>query len=338
MAETRLSDIIDVTIFNDLPANDSPEKTAFYDSGIVVRNPLLDSLANGPGRIAELPFWNDIDPTDEPNISTDNPADVAVPNKVVQGEQISRKLLLNNGWSEADIAGELAMGGTAMERVRARVDTYWRRQWQRRLLASTVGIVADNVANDSGDMVFDASIEDGDNALAANLFSRVNYTTAAFTLGDMFTETGAVAVHSVVYKRMVDNDDIDFIPDSEGRLTIPTYLGSRVIVDDSMTVVAGATSGFKYTSILFGAGAYGWGEGSAQVPAEVEREAAQGEGGGIETLWTRKTWLLHPFGYQFTSGSVAGTSPTIAEYQAAANWDRVIDRKNVPLAFLITNG
>ena len=338
MALTQLSDIIDVTVFNDLPAVDSPEKTAFYDSGIVIRNGLLDSLANSPGKIAELPFWKDLDGSVEANISTDNPADVATPQKIVQGEQISRKILVNQGWSEADIAAELAMGGSAMERVRARVDTYWRKQWQRRLLGATVGIQADNVANDSGDMVFDASIEDGDNATAANLFSRSNFTTAAFTLGDSFDMTGAVAMHSVVYKRAVDNDDIDLIPDSQGNMTIPTYLGKRVIVDDGMTVVAGGTSGFKYTTILFGEGAFGWGEGTPTVPTAIEREEAQGEGAGIETLWSRKTWLLHPFGYQFTSSSVVGVSPTIAEYNNAANWDRVIERKNVPIAFLVTNG
>jgi hypothetical protein len=334
---STLANIIDVTVFQDLPAVDSPEKTAFYESGVIVRNPLLDSFAMAAGKTAELPFWNDLDASSEPNLSDDT-ATLATPDEILQGEQIARKLFVNNGWKEADLAGELAMGGTAMEQVRARVDTYWRRQWQRRLVAATVGLLADNVANDSGDMVFDASIEDGDNATAANLFSRSNFTAAAFTLGDMFDVTGAVAMHSVVYKRAVDNDDIEFIPDSQGNMTIPTYLGKRVIVDDGMTVVAGGTSGFKYTTILFGAGAFGWGEGMPHIPTEIQRQESAGNGGGIETLWSRKTWLLHPFGYQFTSASVAGVSPTLAEYQNAANWDRVIERKNVPLAFLVTNG
>ena len=338
MATTGLSDIIDVTVFNDLPAVNSPEKTAFYESGVIVSNPVLNTFADGPGKIIELPFWNDIDPTDAPNLSTDNPADVATPNKIVQGEQIARKLFLNNGWSESNLAAELAMGGTAMEQIRARLDTYWTRQWQRRLVSATVGVQADNIANDSGDMVIDAAIEDGDNATASNLFSRSNFTAAAFTLGDMYDSTGAVAMHSVVYKRAVDNDDIDFIPDSQGNMTIPTYLGKRVIVDDGMTVVPGATSGFKYTTIIFGGGAFGYGEGMPRVPTAIQSEEDQGNGAGIETLWSRKTWLLHPFGFQFTSASVAGVSPSLAEYQAAANWDRVVERKNVPLAFLVTNG
>lgn len=337
MAVTRLSDIIDVTVFQDIPAVDSPELTAFYDSGVVIRNELLDGLANSPGKTSELPFWKDLDATSAPNISTDNPATIATAENVVQGEQITRKLQLNKGWGEADLAGERAMGGDAMTRIRARTDTYWRRQWQRYLVAASNGVLADNVANDSGDMVQDVASESIAGQTVDTKFTRANFTEAAFTLGDAFEEIQAIGVHSVVYKTMVNNDDIDFIPDSEGKMTIPTFMGRRIIIDDGMTVTAGGTDGFKYTSVLYGEGAFGWGEGMAQVPVEVEREATQGNGGGVETLWTRKTHIIHPFGFQFLSASVASESATLAEMALAANWGRVIERKNVPLAFLITN-
>ena len=88
--------------------------------------------------------------------------------------------------------------------------------------------------------------------------------------------------------------------------------------------------------MLFGEGAFGYGVGSPMVPVEVEREAAQGNGGGIETLWVRNTWLLHPFGFQQT-GTPAGESFTMAELRAATSWSRVVERKNVPIAFLSTN-
>jgi hypothetical protein len=337
MALTQLSDIIDVTVYQDIPAVDSPELTAFYQSGIITRSPFFDELASAPGKIAELPFWKDIDATDAPNISTDNPATIGVPGKIVQGEQISRKLQLNNGWSEADLAAERAMGGDALTRVRARADTYWRRQWQRYLIAATNGVLADNVANDSGDMVHDVASESIAGQSAATRFNRAAFNAAAFTLGDAFQDTGVFAVHSHVMQQMSDNDDIDFIPDSKGEKTIPTFMGRRVVVDDSMTVVAGSTDGFKYTSVLYGSQAIAWGEGNPKVPVEVEREATQGNGGGVETLWTRKTHIIHPLGYQFTSSSVASESATLAEMALAANWDRVIERKNVPLAYLITN-
>lgn len=336
MATTRLSDIIDVKVFRDLPQVDGPEKTAFFDAGIVTRNGLLDEIASGPGKIVELPFWNDLDGSVEVNYSTDNPASSATPQKINQGSQIARKAFVNQGWQAADLASELAMGGTAMEAIRARTDRYFARQWQRRLIAACNGLLADNVAANSGDMVVNVAAEATGSQTADTRFNRDAFTEAAFTMGDAKSGLTAIAVHSAVHKQMVKNDDIVYIPDSQGQLTIPTYMGLRVIVDDGMTVTAGTTSGFKYTSVLFGAGAFGYGVGSPEVPVEVDRGAAAGDGGGIETLWVRNTWLLHPFGFQQT-GTPAGVSFTNTELQAATSWSRVLDRKLIPMAFLVTN-
>ena len=333
MASVRLSDIIDIVVFQDLPAVNSPERTAFFESGLAVRNNLLDQIASQPGEITELPFWKDLDATVDPNLSDDNPATTATPQKVTQGKQVARKAYLNQGWSATDLASEIAMGPKAMDHIRARVDRYWTRQWQRRIIDVSNGILADNVANDGGDMVNDVAL---DTATTSSVFTRANFTAAAFTLGDAFENTGALAVHSVVYKRMVDNDDIDFVPDSEGNMTIPTFMGRRVIVDDGMFVDANGVNDSKYTSILFGEGAIGWGNGDPETPVEVEREASQGNGAGVETLWTRQTWLVHPSGFA-VDATPAGQSFTRTELAAAATWDRVVDRKNVPIAFLVTN-
>lgn len=336
MATTQLSDIIDVTVFRDLPPVNGPEKTAFFESGVVTRNALLDDLASQPGKTAELPFWKDLDGSVEVNYSTDDPGDVATPGKVVQGEQIARKAFVNQGWSASDLASEIALGARAMDHIRNRTDTYFERQWQRRLIATVNGIIVDNVDNDDSDMVVDVAVESTGDQDSETRFNRDVFVEATNTLGDRYDELTAITVHSAVYSQMVKNDDIEFIPDSEGRLSIPTYLGLRVIVDDGMPVEEGDTSGFKYTSVLFGAGAFGYGVGNPEVPVEVEREAAQGEGGGIETLWVRNTWILHPFGFAST-GSPNGFSFTLSELESGNHIDRVIERKNIPLAFLITN-
>ena len=342
MSNTLISDVIVPVVYSDYSAVDSPEKTAFFDSGVAIRSPLFDQLASGGGKIQEMPFWKDLDASKEPNYSTDATTDIASPQKVVAGEQIARKAFMNQGYSSADLTAELA-GSDPMQRVRNRFGTYWMRQWQRRLIASAVGVQADNVANDGSDMVNNVSGATNADVATGTLFSRSAFTTAAFTSGDHVDDYVAIAVHSVVMKRMVDNDDIDYIPDSQGQMTIPTFMGRRVIVDDSMPYTAAGGAGGTdtapfYTSILFGTGAIGYGEGSARTPVEIEREAAQGNGGGIETLWERNQWIIHPFGTQFTSTTVTGNSPSWANLRLAANWRRVVERKNIPLAFLVTNG
>jgi len=337
MALVQLSDIVEPRVFLDYLSADTMEKTAFWQAGVIASSPMLAAKANTGGKIVDVPFWKDL-ANSEPNYSTDNPATLATPDKITTGDQIARISYMNKSWSAADLASEIA-GANAMERIAARVDAWWQRQYQARLLALTVGLYADNVAGNGGDMVYNAARQDAGAAATTNGFTRSNFTSAAFTLGDAFENTGAIAVHSVIYKRMVDNDDVDFVVDSQGTLTIPTFMGRRVVIDDGMPVVLNATSGLlEYTSVLYGAGAIGVGEGSPAVPVEVERHPDQGNGGGVEVLYSRKTNLIHPFGYAFTSASVAGVSPTIAELKLATNWTRVFtERKQVPIAFLVTN-
>lgn len=336
MATTRLTDIIDVKVFQDLPQVDGPEKTAFFESGIVTRNGLLDSLANSAGKIAELPFWNDLDGSVEVNYSDDNPATSATPQKIAQASQIARKAFVNQGWQAADLASELALGNTAMEAVRAKVDRYFARQWQRRLIATVNGVLADNIANGNSDMVHAVAAEATASVTAATSFSQDNFVEAAYTMGDAVDGITAIAVHSAVAKQITKLNGAEDVRDSEGRLLYQAYLGRRIIVDDTLPVIAGTTSGFKYVSVLFGNGAFGYGVGTPETPVEVSRDAELANGGGIETLWVRNTWLLHPFGFSAT-GTPAGVSFTNAELATAATITRVLDRKLVPLAFMITN-
>ncbi|RLB68402.1 MAG: phage coat protein [Deltaproteobacteria bacterium] len=336
MATVQLSDIIDVVVFQDLPAVNGVEKSALFRSGIVTQTPLLNQLAQADGKIAELPFWNDLDASGEPNYSTGDPTDVALADKIAQGEQIARKAFVNNGWSASNLASELAAGDLAMEHIKSRVDAYFTKQWQKRLIASMNGILADNVANYSGDMVWDVAAESIALQLPETKLSRDNIIEAIFTLGDSFDDVTAIGMHSQMMKQAAINDDIDYIRDSQGNVVSTTYLGKPIIVDDNLPVVAGGTDGFKYTTVLFGAGAIGYGEGFPVNPVGVQMDEDQGEGAGVETLWVRKTWLLHPAGFQSTV-TPAAVSATLTELAAATSWDRVVDRKNVPLAFMITN-
>lgn len=345
MAKVRLADVIDEVVYMDLESEIKPEKTAFFESGVVISDPLATQLANADGQTGVLPFWLDLDPDSEPNYSSDLDTE-ATPEKVSQGEQATRKSFLNKGWSAMNLARELQTGTDAMRHIKNRFDTWWVRQWQRRVVATTKGIfnanVAGNVTADgsAGDMVYDISQETTVGLSSANYFSRSAFTTAVYTLGDYADQLSAILVHSVIMKRMVDNDDIDFILDSEGKATIPTYMGHRVIVDDGSPVIAGTTSGFRYVSTLFGQAVFAYGEGSPLYPMEMDRNPQSGHGGGEEQIWERKTWLIHPVGHSNLGAEVNGNglSQNLADLADETNWTRTHFRKSVPVAFLVTNG
>lgn len=317
---TQLTDIFVGDYYQTLDPVNSPEKTAVYQSGIVVKNEALDAIANNGQGSSTIAYWQDLDADEAPNLSNDDPDDLGEVGKAAQGSMQARTLYLNKGYGVADLTAELA-NSEPMQHIRNRFGKYWERQWQRYLLGSARGVIASNIANDGGDMVIDAGA-----TISAGAFQ-----DAAFTAGDTADQFSAMGVHSVVMNQMVKQDLIEYLRDSEGRIILATYLGKPIFMDDGLTYGNG-----QYLSLIFGAGAFGYGEGTPKVPVELERKPSGGNGGGAEILWERKTYLLQPAGFSWKGNANPNTSPTIAQYANAANWERVFDRKQVPFAAVIS--
>lgn len=337
MATVRLTDVIIPEIYLGYQAVNSPEKTAIYESGVIARNAILDQKARSAGEQVHLPYWNDLDASIEPNLSNTDPADRAVPNKISTGKMIAQTAFMNQSYSSADLVAELA-GASPMAHIRNRFGTYWMRQWQKRLISTLTGIYADNLAANSGDMVLNIASESIAGQSATTKFNLNSFIDAAHTMGDMAEDLSAIMVHSRTRAQMLKNNDIEFIPDSQGRLVIPVYQGLRVIVDDNMPTFAGTTNGVKYMSILFANGAIGYGESVPDNAVETDHDMLGGKGGGISTIIERKTWLIHPEGFSVTAQGAAETGAhTLAELASAATWERKLPRKMVRMAYFIHN-
>jgi hypothetical protein len=333
MALTVLTDVIVPSVFANYVQNLTSQRSAFVQSGVLAGSPAFDALLAGGGRTFDLPYFNDLDDT-ESGVSADTGA-AATPGNITASKEVAIRLSRNRSWGSADLVAELA-GADPMIAIANRVADYWVRQLQRIVIAAVQGVVADNVANDAGDMVKNVAIGASGTPTAANKFSTEAFMDTVQTMGDAGENLVAVAMHSVVYTQANKNNLIDFIPDSEGR-PVRSFLGRRVIVDDGLPVVTNG-SNLEYSTYLFGLGALARGVGQPRVPVEPERSALARNGGGEETLTSRVTWLVHPRGTKFLSGSMAGQSPANTELKAAANWDRVFERKLVRLAELRTNG
>ena len=345
MAITTIGDIVtgNIPVLASYMTEDPVEKTAFFDSGILTPTPYAAEIARGPSNIANLPFWKAIDTSIEPNYSNGVYQDIATPRAIQTGEMMARVAYLNEGFGQADFTVELT-SQNPLQSVASRLDNFWQRQAQRRLIATALGLYNDNVSatdayHEQNDMVVDVSATLG---FDAGAFIDATQTMGDALMGNGGEVLGAIAMHSFVYAQARKAQLIDFIRDADNNTMFATYQGYRVIVDDSMTVV-GQGAQRKFISIIFGQGAIGYGEGNPVMPLEYEREASRANGGGVETLWTRKTWLLHPFGYSFTSAVITGNgTETIARSASwqdlanATNWNRVVDRKHVPIAFLVT--
>jgi len=337
---TQISDVVVPAEFSEYIAENSLVSTALFQSGVLVPNSLIESQLAAGSTNFTIPFWGDLGEND-PDITSDNPAVLSTPLKLSAHSQTVRKSFLHQSWSEMNLASELA-GSNALVRIQSRVLDYWNRTHERRLIASLMGVLYSNVANNGGDMVNDIHALAGTVTLPgtnvtvpANAFNGLSVINTALTLGDKLSDMQAIAMHSAIYGEALKNNEIQFFKPSDNSLQIPTYKGMAVIVDDNLqTAVAGT-----YITILFGPGAVGFGvsQPNTGYGTEVWRVPSAGNGGGLTELHSRINVATHPLGMSFAGATVAGESPTTAELALPANWSRAVSqRKSVPLAFLIS--
>lgn len=305
---TKIADILVPEIFNPYVIQKTAELSKVITSGIAVNNPELDKLAVAGGRTINMPFFNDLDGDDE--VLTDNAS--LTPSKITSGKDVAILLMRGKAWGVNDLAKALS-GADPMGAIGDLVANYRVRQEQKTLFAILKGVFASaNMATN----VHDVSAGTG----TAAKITPNSFIDAQAKLGDAADKLTAIAMHSATYAELQKQNMIQFIPNSQGVVNIPTYLGKQVIVDDGCPVEAGV-----YTTYLFGQGAIGIGEGQAPVPTETDRDSLAGE----DILINRRHYIMHPRGVKFTDASVAKETPTNAELAMGANWERVYDPKHI---------
>jgi len=334
MATVQLADIYNPLTFARRTQEAQLELNTFINSGVLASDAELQNQIGAGGHIGELTNYNPLG-TPEPNYSNDDPDDTITPNKVNTSKMSFRLANQNQSWSIMDLSRDLALEDP-VGAITSRIGQYWATINERRLIRSCLGILADNVANDGGDMLISVATDVRGAVTDAERISANVVLSAKQTMGDHAGSLSTIAMHSAIFTRLQRQNLIVYIPNARGEVTIPSYLGYTVLVDDSLPAVMG-TDRITYTCILFGAGAWGWANGKVNVPSEMLRKPDAGNGGGEERIYSRRSDLIHPMGFSFTSSSVAGQSATLAELQTAANWNRVWARKHIPMAFLQVN-
>lgn len=330
---TILSDVVFRDELRDYITVNSVERTAFFESGILTSNSDMSQLLASPSNTFTIPWWVDLDASIEPNYSNDVYTDIAVPLSVTSASMQARAAYLNEGFNCMNLVKNIT-NQDPLEFVAGRMLSYWRKQAQRRAIATVVGIYNDNVASNGGDMVVDAG----------GTISAAAIIRAKATMGDYSGQLGGlsvIAMHSAVQAELQILNLIDFTPIADQTPEFGRFQGMRVVVDDGMPVITGTPN--KYLSVIFGPGALGFAEDTppGEDGLEYDRTPDRGNGGGAETLWSRRDFVVHPLGYSFLSATITGTPTTTrpisanwADLALATNWERKFARKQVPLAFI----
>ena len=306
MATTVYSDIIDPRVFSPYLQELTVEKSLLVQSGIVERNPLLDSFLAGGGHYIEMPKWQDLADGEANYSSTAATAATidSVATRVENGIRLSR----NKVFGARDLTAAIA-GSDPMDVIANRFADWWVRHDQALLLAILKGLLLDDTSDSGSDPDLLNSIAvDGSVAGSANKFSAEALLDTFQILGDGKTNISAIAVHSFIHTQMQKQNLIDYTPDSEANIGFGTYMGKTLLVDDGLTVTAGTDGGGNsqpaYDTVAFAPGAFQLGFGNPRVPVETNREPLTGHGGGEEYIVTRREMVLHPVGFTADIGNV----------------------------------
>jgi hypothetical protein len=240
-------------------------------------------------------------------------------------------------WKEQDFTHELT-GANDLANVARSVGAYQAKENQKALLSILKGL--EGVA-DFASHVNDIALEGAGTVEDAN---RLTPDTAIVAmqeaLGDHMEEFQVWFMHSAVYTDLVRQGFATDVAIKDGKQSenpfVKYFLGKPVIIDDTATAVANATSGkVEYHTYLLGTGLFVTAPVRIDTPNYVDYDPETT--GGVQKLYSKWGRLLHPYGFSFDTESVGTESPTNAEFATPAMWSMKYDTKNIPLVAFITN-
>jgi len=226
----------------------------------------------------------------------------------------------NQGWGSARITASLSAIGNPMDAIVSRISAYWGRQFDLIGIAIVNGVIADNVDADASDMVNDISATP-----LGGVAGFGDIIDTKQTMGDRSDDLKTAVMHSAIASIFLKDQVTNKVYDADGNLLYTELAGLNIVISDSVFNSAG-----DYDTYLFAGGAIAFGFGQPDVQEEEQNDASGGNGEGIATTWSRRHFSIHPKGFAYT-----GTSkPLNAVLNVATSWNRVVERKRVPLAVL----
>ena len=248
-------------------------------------------------------------------------------------------------WGEYDFATDIT--GENFKAEANEVNEYWDEQRQSTVLSILAGIFGMTGGVD-GQFVskhtYDITATANPN-LSADALNRASQKA----LGDKKAKLDVIFMHSAVSTNLEGLNLIDFLKYTDANgierdLTIGTFNGRLVIVDDEMPVTSDST-GDIYTSYVFQKGFFEYENIGATKGSEIARDPY--DNGGKTDLITRVREMIVP-----TLISYKGTgkvSPENTDFANGSNWELVnngktgsskvyVDDKLIPVARVISRG
>ena len=313
---TRVTDVIQPEIFTPYAVRRTMELSELIQSGVAENNSEFDTLASGANTLINMPFWEDL--TGDAEVMDDE-GDTA-PGNIGSSADVARKLGFVKSYGANALSAVLS-GSDPMKAIADLFAKYWERQYQQILLSTLDGVFATATMEEK---IHDITALVGNLALIGGN----TFIDATQLMGDAKDLLTAVSMHSAVEAYLAKNDMIETIEDSKSNIRIKTFMGKRVIVDDSMAYDSATGAAESY---LFGQGAIAWGNGTHKDIQQTEVVRKGLSLAGEDILVNRKISILHPRGVKWVEPALgtAKVFPNLTELETGVNWARVYDPKAV---------
>lgn len=324
----------DPEVFTGYISERDPINSLLISSGVVTPAPAsVASALSGENNVTTIPFYVPFEGDALNYDGLTNNVPVELEGKKMTAMAFRRM----KAWKEKDFTHELT-GANDLSNVARKIGDYQAKQNQKTLL-KILGAL-EGVA-DFSTHVNDIARADAGTVESTHKLGMDNAIKAIQgSLGDHFDELKVWFMHSAVYADLVRQGAANDVNIKAGAIvTDPfsrSFLGKPVVIDDTMTVVANATSGLnEYHTYLCGTGLVMTAPVRIDTPNYVDYDPETA--GGVQKLYSKWGRLLHPYGFSFAVDNVLTESPTDAELGTSANWSMVYDTKNIPLVAFISN-
>lgn len=319
---TKLLDAITPEQYTQYTNTRAEKHSAFIQSGILVPTPTLDQMIVSGGKLVNMPEWSQTSLTDQV-LQEDTALETG---KTSAKSQIAPVLYRGTGASYTDLVAIIA-GSNPVTQILNDFADYTLRSDQEIMQSIIKALFAEGTGVSKGALT-DTHVSD-QSAAQNPVICPEMVIDARSILGTSRSKLTIIAMHSKVKAELEkqNTQTKHYIQASESKAGFDTYLGMRVVEDDSLLPVDGV-----YETYLYAAGSFGRNTATPadMVTYEPDRDKAKGN----NMLYVRRARVIHPFGLKFKSEQVSGLTPTNADLALAKNWEKVHETKKIGLICL----
>lgn len=317
-----------------------PTLTAMLESAAVREDATIKGLIQNGSDYYTIPFYDLIGGTPENYDGATDITATATTGNAQSGIVYGRA----HAWSAKDFVVDYNSGADPMKQITSQVAKFWAKQKQTRLINIAEAIFGITGTGDNYDAWANHTVDITSTPPVAHTSNKIAATTIGealqYAVGDAADEFSLAIMHSKVAVNLAGLNLLDYrkYTDAQGierQLRIADINGMTAIIDDGVPVT-GTGSSTKYTTYLFGNGAFLTAPANCDKPVETTRQALTA--GGMDILITRLRETIHPNGFSFTKPVGYAGSPSEAQLGATANWDIIANAKNIAMVKLVSKG